>query len=465
MSNNHKKISSKMKKAFVFFIIMILLAGTVSCKTLAPKQSGVLSEEYKMNISGEITFTISNESGTQEEAQAPIAFARAFERKYPNVKVSIDDSPRTTYATRISTGEIGDVFWCDSTDANKYKREHDALVMLDYYMEKLGVDRSNIYNGAMSSGMIDGRLYMVPRNFGQQVLIYNADALQASGITIPSGGEALDWETFKQVCRQLTTYENGEISQVGAGFKCWWGPVWQAFAAGWGGKWCDAENKKVSFVTDANVLKGLSEMFGAISEGWLAVEDVPYSGDKKAYNSLPDYKRVFRTFGDMQWFPRYGNSYDNKDIAWDFCPFPAFPVHKVCAGATGYVVYNRSRNTDAAAALALFFLTEEGQYAYHSAENGGNCPLLKSQADQDFWKMPNNEKWKTKNFDAFVSYPDSNIPSSIISMAPYEIAQELESAKMQSLFTEIINGTKSYEDAFSAIEKKCNETWSKLTQY
>lgn len=34
--------------------------------------------------------------------------------------------------------------------------------------------------------MIDGRLYMVPRNLGQQVLIYNKDALTQANIEIPS---------------------------------------------------------------------------------------------------------------------------------------------------------------------------------------------------------------------------------------------------------------------------------------
>ena len=57
-------------------------------------------------------------------------------RKYPEVKVTVDEAHRNTYATRISTGEIGDVFWVDENDANNYKKNHNALLMLDYYMDK-----------------------------------------------------------------------------------------------------------------------------------------------------------------------------------------------------------------------------------------------------------------------------------------------------------------------------------------
>ena len=138
---------------------------------------------------------------------------------------------------------------------------------------------------------------------------------------------------------------------------------------------------------------------------------ITYTGQKaQSYAKLSDLDYVFRTFGDLQWITAYGNSYDNANIDWDFCSFPAFPTHKVGAGATGYVVYNRTRNVDTAATFALFFLTEEGQRAYHSA-TGGNVPLLKSLANEDFWRFQGSP-WSEKNFDAFVSYPEANIPAS-----------------------------------------------------
>ena len=207
------------KRLAILILTAALLLGTFACTGPGPLQTGVIEDEEELQIDGEIMFTISNESGTASEAAAPNAIANAFMRKYPNVKIIIDDANRTTYATRISTGEIGDVFWCDANDAHNYKKNHNALMMLDYYRDRLGIDTQNIFSGALTSGMIDGRLYMVPRNIGQQVLIYNKDALRAANIEIPSDGTAISWEEFKDSCRRLTLDENGTYTQVGASFK------------------------------------------------------------------------------------------------------------------------------------------------------------------------------------------------------------------------------------------------------
>lgn len=451
------------KRIVIGLLLSAMLFSVTACKKLPPAQSGVLDEDQELNIGGEVTLTISNESNSPSEQAAPDALARAFMQKYPGVKVKVESADRNSFATRISSGEIGDVFWCDALDAHNYKRNHNALMMLDYYVDKLGIDISNVFSGALDPGRIDGRLYMVPRNFGQQILIYNKDALKQANIEIPSGGEAIAWEEFKSICRQLTLEENGAYTQVGANFNLWWAPVWQAFAEGWGGKWVDTINKKVSFTSDQNVMKGLNEMFSACEEGWLKSNQA-YTGAKAdLYKNLSDVDYVFRTFGDMQWITSYGKAYNLKNIDWDFCSFPEFPTHKVGAGATGYVVFNRSSNTDTAAALALFFLTEEGQRAYHST-TGGNVPLLKSLANDDFWRMSGTE-YEGKNFDAFVSYPECNIPASVIVRAPSEISAILSTEALTKAFGDIIEGKVSIEDTFSKLETTCNEKWSTLNDF
>lgn len=456
----NKRVFKIAKRALIIFIVTITVIAAVACGK-PPVQSGILDDNYVIDIEGTVTFTISNESGTAAEAAAPKAIASAFMKKYPDVKVVVEEANRSTYATRISTGEIGDVFWCDENDANNYKKNHNALMMLDYYLERLDIDKTNIYSGALAGGLIDGRLYMVPRNLGQQTLIYNQDALTQAGIEFPDGGTAMTWDEFKNVCRQLTLQENDEYTQVGAGFKLWWSPIWMAFAEGWGGTWASTTEKKVSFVSDENVMKGINEMFEACAEGWMMIEDINYT-DGRNYQDLPEYNRVFRTFGDMQWITRLGNAYDLADINWDFCPFPAFPTHKVGTGATGYVVYNRTTNPTAAAAFALFFLTEDGQRAYHGAE-GGNVPLLKSLANEEFWQMPDTD-WSDKSYEAFVSHPDASTPASVVSRAPFEIADALDSnTVMLPLFAKIVNGDISTEDAFLDLETRCNEIWQRLT--
>ena len=137
--------------------------------------------------------------------------------------------------------------------------------------------------------MIDGRLYMVPRNLGQQVLIYNKDALTQANIEIPSGGTAMTWDEFKDICRRVTLSENDTYTQVGAGFKLWWSPVWQAFAEGWGGQWVNTIEKRVTFVSDPNVMAGINEMFDACNEGWMKDDVIQYTGANAArYSQISD---------------------------------------------------------------------------------------------------------------------------------------------------------------------------------
>ena len=443
------------KKVFILFWVLILFSSMLACQKETHRIECDFGCDYELKIEGEITLTVNSENGTSGEEAA----IHAFEEKYPGVKVVIEKSDIAKYTKLIAAGEIGDVFWCNANDAITYKRKHSALLMLDYYFNKLNIDIANVYNGAYQSGIIDGHLYMIPTNFQQQVMIYNTDAITKAGISLPVKDEAITWEYFRYICRELTLYENSHTVQVGASFKLWQSDIWQAFAIGWGGTWCDADNKTVSFVSDEKVMRGINEMFEICTEGWMTIEDIDYPAD---HGTLADYQHVFRNFSDIQLITEYGSAYDNNNINWDFCPFPALPTHKVCADATGYVVYNRTRNYDTAIAFALFFLTEDGQRAYYSAEDF-NVPSLKSLANETFWKMPDTN-WSNKNFDAFISYPDAVIPANVATIAPIEIAEILSDSNMKNKFQEIIHGTKSVEDVFTELENTCNETWSTLKQ-
>lgn len=114
----------------------------------------------------------------------------------------------------------------------------------------------------------------------------------------------------------------------------------------------------------------------------------------------------------MQWITRYGNAYDNANIAWDFCSFPAFPTHKVGTGATGYVVYNRTRNPDTAAALALV-LPYRRRADSISQHKRGKCSASEITFRGKFLENAGTD-WSDKNFDAFVSYPDASTPATVI---------------------------------------------------
>ena len=455
------------KKIASIVLISLLLVSCLGCVSKPPIQSGFLDESIQLedlNISGEVTLTISNESGTKAEAVAPKALAKAFMQAYPNTTVKIDDSSRSSYETRIVGGTIGDVFWCDSDDAVKYKTQHSALMALDYYIRPLGINLNDVFIGSRGAGMIDGMFYMVPRELSQQALAYNKDALTEAGVTIPED-RPMTWDEFKTLCNIQLTEESdtgAAYTQVGAQMYVAWQRSWIAFAEGWGGVWCHSEDKYIEFTSSPEVMYGLNELVDAVMQGWLKPSDVPLPGDMGSkYNGLSATDYVFQQMGHMQWLTRIRTEYERAAIEWDFTYYPQFPTHVVCSEATGYVVYNRTTNKDTAAALALFFLTEEGQTAYHS-QTGGGVPALSTLANETFWRFPNDEEVADKNWDVFVSYPECTIQGNTVVRMPGDISDLFSHQNMITVFQRIFSGSASVEDSFRNLEQKANELWETL---
>ena len=460
--------STKTKTAVRLFALMIALL-TVAAATACgrgPIQSGDVDQSKTvsdLSIRGRITFSETN-IGSEEDTLASRAIVKAFEAAFTGVDVIFEEAARATFSTRISAGDIGDVFWGDEADMYNFHKIHNAVMPLDSYIQPLNIDLGDVYSGALDTGKSDGRLYMAPRNIGEHIMTYNVDMLTAEGISY-DGIEALDWETFKSYCKMLTKFDDsGKVTQTGSSMKIYWYPVWQVFFRGFGGTWIDPVKHTVSIVDSTEVMQGLNEMLAGVTEGWIYPEDFAsgITGEVSTMFSLISNDNFstacFKTFGDLSGLNSVGNAYDRLNVAWDFCPFPALPTHTVSTGATGYMVYNRTDNPDTAAAFALFFLTPDGQRAYHS-QAGGNVPLLKSLSEETFWKGKGTV-WTDKNYGAFVSYPELTRPASVDVQAPGEIAALFNGEHMKEALSKILSGKADANTVFSKIQTEANEKWS-----
>jgi ABC-type glycerol-3-phosphate transport system substrate-binding protein len=466
MQKTHR--SGLLLKIVMLTLVLVITAGLIGCKRRVV-QTGYVEQDKTvedLNIRGVITFTVNNESGTESESLAPKGVVNAFMAAFPNARVIYEEANRSSYPTRISAGDIGDVFWCDSNDTVNYHTNHNALMPLDSYIKPMNIDLGDVYTGAIDAGRIDGRLYMVPRKIGESVLIYNNDIIEAAGVDFDNT-IAYQWEDFKALCKQLTVEENGQVLQCGASMKLGWAPIWQMFFRGYGGKWIDNVEHKVT-ITDSNeVMQGVNELINAVQEGWLFPEDMlgSISGAvKDKFAKIPDGDSnvsyvCFKTFNNMTWLTRLGNAYDRMKINWDFCPFPAFPNHNISTDATGYVVYNRTDNPDTAAAFALFFLTEAGQRGYHS-QTGSSVPLLKSLSEETFWYGPGTV-WTDKNYKVFVTYTDRTQPCFVSTQAPMEIS-DIFMNNMSGALARILSGSVDAQTALEKLQTQANEKWLTL---
>ena len=447
-------------KKYIKSAVVILLALIMTFSIVACSKPGIVTKEQledaeKNGVAeGKVVFTYSPAAQTSDDRAAADRFLSAFEKKYKDVKVERDYS--ATSDARIASADIGDVFYFAEEQAYKYAVTDKALLPLDGFVEKFDINLSDVYSGIYSLGLVNGRLYFVPRDYNHVALIYNKTAVEEAGKSSAVHPE-WTWEEFKTLSQELSGGEDYFSIQL----NLTWSPVYTAFfeAYTYRNSWCDTSKKKITFNDeDGNILRALNEALELARNGYAKIPGVNDSAE-----AFSGKEAIFSTcvYPGVQ---SEGRSYDNKGMEWDLINMPLFQNPSFGCGSSGVGVYSRTQNVTAAAALALFFFTPEGQRSFNAGQ-GGSVPLLKSldQEGYDAWKYPDDPEWSTKNWDAFTYKADTaSTPGQVKCRMPIEVAEAINSS-IQKILKDDISGVMSCTDGFKALEQRCNEIWSKLT--
>ncbi len=444
-----------LKRICIYFLILIIGSAFIGCGDKYDEFSPTMAPDTKPVVEGTVKFTCSTSKLVEE--QAADAFVAAFNEKYPDVAVIKDYNPGNIPA-RIASGEIGDVFWFLEMETYNYAATQKCLMPLNQFIAPLDVDTSEVYTGILALGQVEGQLYMVPRDYTHIAMIYNKTALTAENLPAPKDGWT--WEEFKEYCTKLTKKtDSGSYTQVG-GMLLYssWDPVYISFLEGWGGKWFDTEEKRVS-LTHELVRKGIEELLSAADMGIIYPEG---KSDMSEYTGMQDVNYVFRTmvYPDLV---SMGQGYDDLDLEWDVVSWPKFPTHKVGTGASGFGVYKYTKNPTAAAALALFFFDEAGQRAYHS-NPGGSVPLVKSLGEEGFWRYEasagTESDWSGKNYDAFISFPEADTVGRVNCVMPANVAAAITGGWGGILSSYFNDG--DFLNSLTKVEETANQTWQRI---
>ena len=454
--------------ACILLCAMLLLSifGCSGGRRRNPDSQATMPPDTKIVVEGNVKFTW--EISSLVEEQAANAIMNAFVQKYPDTKV-IPDFQAGNIAARISSGEIGDVFWFRGPETYNYAVTQKALLPLNQFIDPLDIDMSEVFTGILAIGQVDGQMYMVPRDYNHIVLMYNRTALREAGLPDPNSeefknqGMEWNWETFKKYCTATTKMNPNDPTkymQIGGNMQLCWAPCYIPIFEGWGGKWVDTEDKWISMTND-KVLQGIDEVLSFAKTGALLKEGWDSGG---AYTDINDLSYVFQAVCYPMVQPR-AVAFDAAGIDWDFCDYPAFPNHVVGTGANGFGVYKYTKNPNAAAALALFMLSEEGQYAMHS-NAGGSVPLVKKLAEQDFWRghgSVSEVDWTQKNYEAFITHPEADINGETNCRAPIPVANVIGGYWPDVVSAYFNEG--SYMDTLTFIETKANDTWQSILRH
>jgi multiple sugar transport system substrate-binding protein len=383
-----------------------------------------------------------NDPAEKENAQA---VAEVFQQMYPHVTVKVEPYVgdfKTKALAQAASGDLPDVTWIYDGAIKEFS-EAGVLEPLDDYLKANKVDISDVYPGMLGLGIVNGKIYAVPRDYNHTSFFVNVTLLKQEGLALPENG--WDWNTFLDYAKKLTKKDaSGKTIQYAVTLEPNWEPVWVACSQGRGGMFLDKENMKVQF-SDPKVVQGLKDCWDLVKDGYALDPHVGYPEDMFLAGKVAFKNHVKPMASNVH------KAAESKGWEWDVATFPKLPgKHAVGGGTSGYAVYSKSKHKEEAAAFVSLFLKKEGQEAF--GKTGNSVPVLKSMANDETWR---NNPVPGKNMDAFVAFPEADVLRIHEVVLPVKVSAEINSG-VRDAFSKYVLGKSSLEDALRVLDEKIN---------
>ncbi len=306
-----------MKKILSLLASLTLLFSLAAC-TGNDNTEKTSKEEDKKSGGEEVTITYANWNlGTEEEQNLERLMIKAFEEKYPNIKVQIDESINPadwngSLASAASGGKMPDVFALNQIPlpvSNEWVMDISELAQGDE-------DFKNIPQIVQDSSKLNGKQYAIP--FAQHFLGYlvNKDIFNAANLDTPEYGMSI--EKFTQSVKEATNVSKG-IAGTNHPFTIGdWYPAAANEDLGWF-TYKDGEYSLDSkeFINGMNLAK-------EIATNGYAYETLP--DDQKANFKGEDPEQVWLNGGvALKWDGTWATGHidDSAAFDWDFVGIPS----------------------------------------------------------------------------------------------------------------------------------------------
>jgi arabinogalactan oligomer / maltooligosaccharide transport system substrate-binding protein len=350
--------SMSVKRGAGIAAVVALALAASACSS--SKSSGGSSAAAKdpASVKGTVTWWDTSDATNEAPSYQPII--KAFEAKYPNIKVNYVNVPfadaKDKFKTAAQSGSgapdvlRADVGWTPAFAQLGYLQPLDGTPALQ--------DDSDYMPGPFASDHYNGKIYGVPQVTDTLTLLYNKDLLAKAGITTAPK----TWDELKTDSLQIKakTGVDGTFLDAASYYLL-------PFIYGEGGDIIDASAKKIT-VNDATALKAVGIAQDLIKSG-AAVTDVTKDGYSNMQTAFKDGKAAmvingpWSTSDDLK-----GSAFSNADNLG----IATVPAGSVKAGAPvgghNLVVYAGSKNLDATY-LFVAFLNDAQNQATIAAKN------------------------------------------------------------------------------------------------
>lgn len=219
---------------------LVLAFGLIAALILAACSAGGGGAGTSATNEQDITADLraANWGGNPTENNLVKKYIDDFMKKYPKIKVTqeqIPDAFEDKIKTQMTAGSEPDAMYV-STKLMNFAAPAGRLLDLGPLMSKWGVSRDEFVPSLLSPWEYNGKLYGLPKDFGDLVIFYNKKMFTAAGLQPPK-----TWDEVRSSAKTLTKGDAKGISLPDDSAR------WNAFLFGWGGNVLSPDGKTAVF--------------------------------------------------------------------------------------------------------------------------------------------------------------------------------------------------------------------------
>lgn len=234
-----------MKMLFRFLSVAIMLSLVLSaCVTTTPSTQS----------DADGTIVIRAGTGDGGDGLTPHQqIIQNFEDQNPNVIVQLEPvSGRDYYArllTQLAAKAAPDIMQIGD-DAVPSFVSKNAFVPLDTYLKNSNFDASIYLPGLLDPGKVDGKQYLLPKDYSPLAVYYNKKLFDAASVPYPV--EGWTWEDLLATAQKLTlTDASGNVTQWGIQLPAAWTTGFEYWVAAAGGSLISQDGKSFASAMDS----------------------------------------------------------------------------------------------------------------------------------------------------------------------------------------------------------------------
>ena len=143
---------------------------------------------------------------------------KVFEQMHPNVKINIQSVSSNYYLpkllTEMANGSAPDLMLVGDTNVNEFVSSGLLENLSPLFAKHFdGMNAAQYYPNILAVGRVNGKQYLVPKDWADEAVIYNKAMFRQAHLPLPKPGWTM--AQFVHDAVALTHYKNGRVTQWG----------------------------------------------------------------------------------------------------------------------------------------------------------------------------------------------------------------------------------------------------------